>query len=221
MASPSSCHWKCQGTWRRKQQWLCYLGCGSAICMQQMHGRKWEMWERQAWVHCYCRAAGPARRTPAAVTKDSASHSMERGPELCCCSCLWPKAGQGAQNQAAPQPGGKGILSCPLNTPKGWHHFLVCQGAHCSSVQLQKALGKNPHVNPEQQVREQLEGSGKQSAIKGTCLHPYWNINNLSETTHLDSSAAMTKPSQDPLSLGQRAMLMHKWGSAWEIMHGE
>lgn len=88
-------------TWAADQQFVC------SGCMEESerHGRG----RLESIATAEQQKEGSAKRIPAAVTKDSASHGMERGPELCCCACAWPKAGQGAQNQAAPQPRGKGI----------------------------------------------------------------------------------------------------------------
>lgn len=58
VASPSSCHWKCQGTWTRKRAVALLPGLRiSNLYAADAWKKVRETWERQAWVHCYCRAA--------------------------------------------------------------------------------------------------------------------------------------------------------------------
>lgn len=160
----------------------------------------------------------------AALINDVISLIRQGGPEICCCSCIWPEAfpGQVAPDWAADKPGGKAMAKLTRKNRWVWPCFFVHQRAQCSTIRLQKTPGKNPTcITFEHQVREQLEGSGRKSAVKGTHLHPYWNINSLTKTTHLDFSVAMIKPLQDPFSLGESTVFIHKWWFMWQIVHRE
>lgn len=73
-------------TWAADQQFVC------SGCLEESERRGRGRLESIATAEQ--QKGGPAQRTPAVVTKDSASHRevrvlpMERGPELCCCSCI-------------------------------------------------------------------------------------------------------------------------------------
>lgn len=152
----------------------------------------------------------------AAVIRDVTSLIRQGGPEICCLlllyltrSLLWTSSSGLSSSQAWRQSHGQAGSQKLLGSGPA---SLCISELSTLPFSSRKPRGKIPHLQPfKHRVREQLEGSGRKSAIKGTCLHPYGNINGLTKTTHLDFSVATIKPLENPLGLGERAVFIHKW----------
>lgn len=108
-----------------------------------------------------CRAAegiacAKKQHPSAAVIKESTCLNRQGGPEICCCSCIWPDtfSGQVAQNWAIGKPGGKAMAK--LTHKHCWVFCSAHQQAQRSTIQFPKTPG-------EKSTRVTFWGTGKET----------------------------------------------------------